>query len=56
MPAKGRDGLQSPIVKNLSDDALEPILSRTGAQRRRSDLLRRRQGQGRQRRDWARCA
>jgi aspartyl-tRNA synthetase len=30
--AKGRDGLQSPIVKNLSDSALEGILSRTGAQ------------------------
>jgi aspartyl-tRNA synthetase len=30
--AKGRDGLQSPIVKNLSDAALEGILSRTGAQ------------------------
>ena len=29
--AKGRDGLQSPIVKNLSDAALEGILSRTGA-------------------------
>jgi len=30
--AKGRDGLQSPIVKSLSDAALEGILSRTGAQ------------------------
>jgi len=30
--AKGRDGLQSPIVKNLSDAALAGILSRTGAQ------------------------
>ncbi|HKY89663.1 MAG TPA: aspartate--tRNA ligase [Nevskiaceae bacterium] len=29
--AKGRDGLQSPIVKNLSDTALEGILARTGA-------------------------
>jgi aspartyl-tRNA synthetase len=29
--AKGRDGLQSPIVKNLSDDALKSILERTGA-------------------------
>lgn len=27
----GRDGLQSPIVKNLSDAALEGILARTGA-------------------------
>jgi len=30
--AKGRDGLQSPIVKNLSDAALAGILERTGAQ------------------------
>jgi aspartyl-tRNA synthetase len=29
--AKGRDGLQSPIVKNLSDTALAGILARTGA-------------------------
>jgi aspartyl-tRNA synthetase len=29
--AKGRDGLQSPIVKNLHDNALAQILSRTGA-------------------------
>ncbi len=29
--AKGRDGLQSPIVKNLSDAALAGILERTGA-------------------------
>jgi aspartyl-tRNA synthetase len=29
--AKGRDGLQSPIVKNLNDAALAGILSRTGA-------------------------
>ena len=28
---KGRDGLQSPIVKNLHDAALEQILARTGA-------------------------
>ncbi len=28
---KGRDGLQSPIVKNLSDGALEQMLARTGA-------------------------
>jgi aspartyl-tRNA synthetase len=47
---KGRDGLQSPIVKNLHDAALAEILERTGAQQRRPDLLRRRQGQGRQRR------
>ncbi len=30
--AQGRDGLQSPIVKNLHDAALEGILERTGAQ------------------------
>jgi aspartyl-tRNA synthetase len=29
--AKGRDGLQSPIVKNLNDTALQAIVSRTGA-------------------------
>jgi aspartyl-tRNA synthetase len=30
--AKGRDGLQSPILKFLTDDAITGILSRTGAQ------------------------
>ena len=30
--AKGRDGLQSPIVKNIHDAALVQILERTGAQ------------------------
>jgi aspartyl-tRNA synthetase len=35
--AKGRDGLQSPIVKNLSDGALEQTLARTGA--RNGDLI-----------------
>ncbi|MDE2461735.1 MAG: aspartate--tRNA ligase [Gammaproteobacteria bacterium] len=30
--AKGRDGLQSPIIKFLSDAALKGILERTGAQ------------------------
>ncbi len=29
--AKGRDGLQSPIVKNLHDGALRAIIERTGA-------------------------
>jgi len=29
--AKGREGLQSPIVKNIHDNALDAILSRTGA-------------------------
>jgi aspartyl-tRNA synthetase len=29
--ARGRDGLQSPIVKNLNDPALATILARTGA-------------------------
>ncbi len=35
--AKGREGLQSPIVKNLHDAALAKILERTGAQT--GDLL-----------------
>jgi aspartyl-tRNA synthetase len=30
--AKGRDGLQSPIVKNLHDAAVKSVLERTGAQ------------------------
>ncbi len=30
--AKGRDGLQSPIVKNIHDEALNKILELTGAQ------------------------
>ena len=30
--AKGRDGLQSTIVKNIHDKALEAVLQRTGAQ------------------------
>ena len=30
--AAGRDGLQSPIVKNIGDEALKAILERTGAQ------------------------
>ncbi|MDB5888872.1 MAG: aspartate--tRNA ligase, partial [Rhodocyclales bacterium] len=30
--AAGREGLQSPIVKNLSDEALKTIIERTGAQ------------------------
>jgi aspartyl-tRNA synthetase len=30
--AKGREGLQSPVVKNLHDAALAEILARTGAQ------------------------
>ncbi|HUW51042.1 MAG TPA: aspartate--tRNA ligase [Sulfuricella sp.] len=29
--AKGRDGLQSPIVKNLSDASLKAVIERTGA-------------------------
>ncbi len=29
--AKGRDGMQSPIVKNLSDEALHAIVERSGA-------------------------
>ena len=35
--AAGREGLQSPIVKNLHDKAIADILSRTGAQN--GDLL-----------------
>ena len=35
--AKGRDGMQSPIVKNISDDALKAIVERTGA--RDGDLV-----------------
>ncbi len=35
--AKGRDGLQSPIVKNLHDRAIDAILHRSGAQN--GDLL-----------------
>jgi aspartyl-tRNA synthetase len=35
--AKGRDGLQSPIVKNIHDGAIAEILKRTGAQS--GDLL-----------------
>jgi len=30
--AKGKEGLQSPIVKNIHDDAIKAILERTGAQ------------------------
>ena len=30
--AAGRDGLQSPIVKNLSDEALEAMMQRVGAE------------------------
>jgi aspartyl-tRNA synthetase len=30
--AKGRDGLQSPIVKNLHDEAIKSIIERTAAQ------------------------
>lgn len=30
--AKGRDGLQSPIVKNIHDAALQAVLARSGAQ------------------------
>jgi aspartyl-tRNA synthetase len=30
--SKGRDGLQSPIVKNIHDTALKAVLERTGAQ------------------------
>ena len=36
--AKGKEGLQSPIVKFLSDDSVKGILERTGAQRRRPHI------------------
>ena len=36
-PARGREGLQSPIVKNLHDAAVAAILERTGA--RAGDLI-----------------
>ena len=35
--AKGRDGLQSPVVKNLHDTAIDEIIARTGA--RNGDLI-----------------
>ena len=35
--AKGRDGMQSPIVKNLSDAALRAVVERSGA--RNGDLM-----------------
>ncbi len=35
--AKGREGLQSPIVKNLNDEAIAEILKRTGA--KNGDLI-----------------
>jgi aspartyl-tRNA synthetase len=35
--AKGREGLQSPIVKNLHDKSLEELIAKTGA--RNGDLL-----------------
>jgi aspartyl-tRNA synthetase len=48
--AKGREGLQSPVVKNLHDAALAEILASHRREGRRPDLLRRRQGHDRQRR------
>ena len=44
------EGLQSPIVKFLSEAVLREILARTGAQTGDVDLLRRRPREGRQRR------
>jgi aspartyl-tRNA synthetase len=46
---KGREGLQSPILKFLPDSAVDGIMARTGAAGRRPGLLRRRQGQRGQR-------
>jgi aspartyl-tRNA synthetase len=42
--AKGREGLQSPILKFLSDAAVAGILERTAREGRRFDFLRRRFG------------
>ena len=53
---KGREGLQCPIVKNLHDAAHRRDHRAHRRAQRRPDLLRRRQGQGRQRRASARCA
>ncbi len=47
--AKGRDGLQSPILKFLPDAAIDGVLERVRAQRRRPRVLRRRQSRRRQR-------
>ena len=44
--ARGRDGLQSPIIKFLSDSALSGILERTQARRQRPHLLWRGSRQG----------
>ena len=54
--AKGREGLQSPIVKNLHDARAGRDHRAHRRAQRRPDLLRRRQGQGGQRRASARCA
>ena len=43
--AKGREGLQSPILKFLSDAAISGILQPHGGRRRRFDFLRRRHRQ-----------
>ena len=48
--AKGRDGLQSPIVKNLHDAALAAMLERTGAQNGDLIFFGADKSQGRQRR------
>ncbi len=54
--AKGRDGLQSPILKFLSDAAIAGILERTARRRRRPHFLRRRQRRKSSTMRWARCA
>ena len=48
--AKGREGLQSPVVKNLHDAGARRGAQAHRRQGRRPDLLRRRQGVHRQRR------
>jgi aspartyl-tRNA synthetase len=44
--AKGRDGLQSPIVKNIHDKALDEVLKRSGAQDGSGRTARRRRTAG----------
>jgi aspartyl-tRNA synthetase len=51
-----REGLQSPIVKNMHDAAVADIMSTRGRAKRRPAFLRRRQRKSRQRQPSARCA
>jgi aspartyl-tRNA synthetase len=47
--AKGRDGLQSPIIKFLPDATVQGLHRTPRTERRRPGVLRRRQGEDRQR-------